>query len=122
MHKSLEIIAKEFNPKYDFDWVDFDNYSIEDTTLFLWGTPKPILRSALVGGILGTGISVISGNSPAYGLQHGAILGAELDFLQYFLRGFYYDVRYRGTPIIKKAQKTFKEVLHEILDYYKNRN
>jgi hypothetical protein len=95
-----EFFRQEFDPRNDFDHVDF--YALkaaddieEDTRAFKGlgsyysRMPKHFARGALAGMVVGAAVGAIIGKPLAESCLEGMVLGTMVDMSQYVLRGNY---------------------------------
>jgi hypothetical protein len=97
-----EILKREFNPKHDFDYIQFDcfdpiksnrkdwsNFAKNIIYFFSVLTVKTPVRGCLTGSIIGGLASAVSGADISTGAGYGASVGFFLDFHQFLYRGVY---------------------------------
>ncbi len=109
MHKSLEFIAREANPLQDFERRPYLNYLTTRAHPSVNGLllPKTFVRGGIVGGTIGSAISIIIGEHPQNGLVTGALAGIALDLGQYVLRSIYYNAKYSIELLYKQIKRSF---------------
>lgn len=102
--KSLDFVIHELNPKYDINVIKealkpldpLNNPHKENLIIFLsraCSLIKPAFRGGTAGAGIGALVSSITKTDVGTGASYGAILGAGIDYFQFYSRAIYQVIK-----------------------------